>query len=231
VTLDVRLQPFIEGTDESAIGSDRAEAPRAVPPRSRLVLNVGSGPASRDKLHPAFHGADWHEIRLDIDRRVRPSLVASTADLGCLRDGSLDAIWSSHNIEHLFEHDVRSAMAEMARVLRPDGFALITTPDIVKVAAEIAAGRLEETMYLSPAGPISPIDVLFGLRSSIAAGNHFMAHRTGFSAPRLGRLLVEAGFAEARIWDGEGFDLWAIGMMQQADFAGIAATMRHDATS
>jgi SAM-dependent methyltransferase len=231
VTLDVRLQASIDDTNESVIGSDRAEAPRAVQPRTCLVLNVGSGPASRDKLHPAFHGAGWHEIRLDIDRRVRPSLVASTADLGCLRDRSLDAIWSSHNIEHLFEHDVRSAMAEMARVLRPDGFALITTPDIVKVAAEIAAGRLEETMYLSPAGPISPIDVLFGLRSSIAAGNHFMAHRTGFSAPRLGRLLVEAGFAEARVWDGEGFDLWAIGMMHQADFAGIAATMRHDATS
>jgi SAM-dependent methyltransferase len=228
VTLDASASHTLERGSGSASAGGDAEAGCA-PPRPRLVLNVGSGPARRDKLHPAFHGAQWHEIRLDLDIRVRPTFVASTANLGCLRDRSLDAIWSSHNIEHLFEHDVRSAMAEMARVLRPDGFALITTPDIVKVAAEIAAGRLEETLYVSPAGPIAPIDVLFGLRTSIAAGNHFMAHRTAFSAPRLGRLLVEAGFAEARVWDGDGFDLWALGLMPQAAFGAIAASMRPDA--
>lgn len=218
-----------------AHGAEAAAAPAAereaaagtdLPVRTRLVLNVGSGPARREKLHRAFHGPDWHEIRLDLDARVRPDIVASTADLAFLRDDSLDAIWSSHTIEHLFEHEARAALAGMARVLRPDGFVLLTTPDIVKVATQIAAGRLEEPMYASPAGPITPVDVLFGLRSAIAAGNAFMAHRTCFSAPRLGRMLVEAGFAEARVWDGEGFDLWAIGLMPGADYDGIAALMR-----
>lgn len=221
-----------EGVEDArAVPSADPAAPPAGAARRRLVLNVGSGPARREKLHRAFHGDDWREIRLDLDVRVRPDIVASTADLAFLRDGSLDAIWSSHTIEHLYEHEVRTALAGMTRVLRRDGFVLLTTPDIVKVAVEIAAGRLEEPMYASPAGPITPVDVLFGLRSAIAAGNGFMAHRTCFSSVRLGRFLVEAGFAEARVWDGEGFDLWAIGLMPDADFEAIAASMRPDAAA
>jgi SAM-dependent methyltransferase len=217
---DARAAPSAEPSSVAAAQTE--------PARARLVLNVGSGPARREKLHRAFHGGDWREIRLDLDIRVRPDIVASTADLAFLRDGSLDAIWSSHTIEHLYEHEVRAALSGMTRVLRRDGFVLLTTPDIVKVAVEIAAGRLEDPMYASPAGPITPVDVLFGLRSAIAAGNTFMAHRTAFSAARLGRFLVEAGFAEARVWYGEGFDLWAIGLMPDADFEAIAASMRPD---
>jgi SAM-dependent methyltransferase len=188
---------------------------------ARVVLHVGCGRPNPDKLHPLFRGGDWRELRLDIDPRVQPDIVASMVDLGCIEDASIDAVWSSHNIEHLFEHEVREALSEIVRVLKPTGFALITTPDLVRVACEIAAGRLEDTLYLSPAGPIAAVDVLFGLRSSVAAGNPYMAHRTGFSAERLGRFLVEAGFAEARVWDGTTFDLWALGLMPDADESGI----------
>ena len=62
---------------------------------------------------------------------------------------------------------------EFARVLKPDGFLLITLPDLEEVAKHIARGNLEEPLYVSPpgnspAGPISPIDILFGHRQSMA---------------------------------------------------------------
>lgn len=183
----------------------------------RLLLHVGCGPARPDKLHPCFRKGGWKELRLDIDPAVAPDIVGSMIDLGVIESRSIDAVWSSHNLEHLFEHEVQAALREFVRVLKPDGFLLCTTPDLVRVAAEIAAGRLEDTLYMSPAGPITPVDVLFGLRRSVGAGNPFMAHKTGFSAERLGRLLLEAGFAEARTWEGRVFDLWGLGSMPGAD--------------
>jgi predicted SAM-dependent methyltransferase len=194
-----------------------AEPSTAEPGRTRIVLHVGCGVPNPLKLHEMFRGPGWTELRIDIDPRVRPDIVASSVDLGFLRDASCDAVWSSHNLEHLYEHEARRALAEMVRVLRPDGFAMVTLPDIVSAAQAIVAGRFEEALYTSPAGPITPVDMLFGLRRSVEAGNTFMAHRTGFTADRLGRFLVEAGFAEARVWDGASFDLWALGLMPQAD--------------
>ncbi|WP_293866142.1 class I SAM-dependent methyltransferase [uncultured Alsobacter sp.] len=206
--------------------TDLPSTPAVDPPAdtTRTVLHIGCGRPDPRKLHPAFRAAGWHELRVDIDPRVRPHIVASSVDLGFLRDGSCDAVWSSHNLEHLFEHEVRTALAEMVRVLKPDGFALITVPDIVSAARAIVAGRFEEPLYVSPAGPVTPVDMLFGFRKAIEGGNAFMAHRTGFTTERLGRVLVEAGFSEARVWDGGGHDLWAVGLMPDAD-AGIVGRL------
>jgi len=48
---------------------------------------------------------------------------------------------------------------------------------------------------MSPAGPISPIDILWGHRLSLARGNYYMAHKVGFTAQSLTQALLEAGFA------------------------------------
>ncbi len=179
------------------------------------MLNVGCGPR-RDRLHPLFRDPDWREIRLDIDPAARPDIVASMSDLGCFAPGTVDAVWSSHNLEHLWEDEARRALAEMVRVLKPTGFALITTPDLARVARKVAAGGLDDVLYHSPAGPVGALDILFGFRPAIARGNAHMAHRTGFDEQRLGRFLVDAGFAEARVWPGRRFDLWALGLMPDA---------------
>jgi hypothetical protein len=44
-------------------------------------------------------------------------------------------------------------------------------------------------------GPIAPLDILFGHRPSLASGNVFMAHRTGFTGGTLAAALIKAGFA------------------------------------
>lgn len=77
----------------------------------------------------------------------------------------------------------------------------------------MAADSLEDTAYVSPAGPIAPLDIIYGHRASIARGNRFMAHRTGFTAKTLGNALVHAGFAQARV-SRSGFDLWVLATKQ-----------------
>jgi SAM-dependent methyltransferase len=176
----------------------------------KRVLHVGCGNKKDSKLHRLFRTADWVEIRLDIDPRVEPDIVGSIVEMSTTETGSFDAVWSSHNLEHLESHEVPRALKEFRRVLNASGFLLITLPDLQSVAELVAKDQLLEPAYESPAGPIAPLDMIFGHRPSIAAGNHFMAHRTGFTSRSLGQAIVQAGFAVAKVKRGSHYDLWAM---------------------
>lgn len=159
-------------------------------PRQRQFLHVG---CSTDNRIPWVF-AGWREIRLDIDPAVRPDIVASITDMHAVADASVDAVYSSHNLEHLEAHQVPLALSEFRRVLKPDGWLLLVVPDLQSVAELVAADRLCETVYETPGGPIAPIDIIYGHRGRIAAGNGFMAHRTGFTARVLAAAMQAAGF-------------------------------------
>jgi len=130
---------------------------------------------------------------------------------------SVDAVFSSHNIEHLYPHEVPLALAEFLRVLKSDGIAVITCPDLKSVCALIAEDKLTEAAYTSPAGPIAPIDILYGLRSSMAQGNLYMAHRRGFTQKVLSATLQASGFKSvATMSRGHPyFDLWAVASKEE----------------
>jgi SAM-dependent methyltransferase len=192
-------------TDASEISqTDATEAPLPI------VLHVGCGAADPAKLPPGYFPQGlWRELRLDIDPGVAPDIEASITDLAAVGTGSVDAVWSAHNLEHLFAHEVPLALAEIARVLRPGGFVLATMPDLQQVAALVAQDLLQDAAYQSMMGPISPLDMLYGHGTSIAEGNHFMAHRTGFTARSLAARLTGAGFADVQVERDGRFALWA----------------------
>ena len=116
---------------------------------------------------------------------MRPDIVGTVTDLSVFPDGSVDGVWSSHNIEHLHDHEVPLALAEFRRVLKPTGVALVTTPDIEEVAKLVVDGKLDQVAYVSPAGPITALDMIFGHRASIQGGNGFMAVSATYAALRL----------------------------------------------
>ena len=165
----------------------------------QIVLHVGCGVAGPEKLPTLFRQGGWREWRLDIDPDVAPDFIASLTDMRVIGDGGVDAVYSSHNVEHLYPHEVQPALKEMRRVLKPEGFCLIKLPDLQEVAVAVAGGMLEEPLYISPIGPISPLDIMFGHRASMTDGNLFMAHRTGFTQATLGAALIEAGFAAVMV--------------------------------
>lgn len=168
----------------------------------KRVLHVGCG------VQRGIRGfAGWQEVRLDVDERVAPDIVASITDMGAVPSASFDAVYSSHNLEHLYAHEVPVALREFRRVLRDGGFALIHTPDLAAVAKLIVEGRLDEPAYVSPSGPIYALDMLYGHRPSIAA-SPFMAHRTGFTARSLLKLL--AVHFPAAVCATRGFNLSAL---------------------
>jgi predicted SAM-dependent methyltransferase len=176
---------------------------------SRTVLNVGCGHPHRRHLHRYFHGPEWREIRLDIDPAVRPDVISSITDMSAVMAASVDAIWSSHNLEHIHRHEVPTALGEFLRVLKPAGLLLLTLPDLQQVAELVAADQLEDQAYLSPSGPVTPLDMIYGHTPSLAQGHSYMAHKTGFTRRSLQMLLDESGFVEVSVRRGGSFDLWA----------------------
>lgn len=184
----------------------------------KTFLHVGCGSKRKDKTTKGFNSSMWLEKRLDIDRLVEPDIVGTMTDMSEVLDGSFDALFSSHNIEHLYPHEVPIALAEFKRVLNSDGFVVITCPDLQSVCELIANDKLTEPAYTSPAGPIAPIDILYGHRPAMARGNLYMAHRCGFTQKVLVGTLQSAGFAMvASIKRGyPQFDLWALAMKSPA---------------
>jgi len=191
----------------------------------KTFLHVGCGPKRKDKTTAGFNTPEWVELRLDIDRNVLPDIVGTMTDMSSVADASVDAIFSSHNIEHLYPHEVPKALSEFLRVLRPDGFAVITCPDLQAICALVAADKLTEPAYTSPAGPITPLDILYGHRPPMARGNLFMAHRCGFTEKVLNGTLQAVGFsAVASRRRGHPFyDLYAVGAKAAAPEAALRA--------
>ena len=189
-------------------GADSLTAPDETVWPSRVVLNVGCGYRSSQGLHSSFKSGEWREVRLDINPAVNPDILCSMTDMRPVATDSVDAIWSSHNLEHLYRHEVPVALGEFLRVLRPGGFVLLTLPDLQKIAELIADDALENEAYRSPSGPITPLDMIYGHTPSLAQGNHHMAHRTGFTARTLHDQLAVAGFTQVTLRR-DGFALWA----------------------
>ncbi len=180
-----------------------------VPSDKKVVLHVGCGPPDPESLHKSFRGPEWHELRLDIDPSVEPDIVDNIIEMVHVESESVDAVWSHHNIEHVYAHEVPLVLGEFFRVLRPGGETLIATPDLQAAAERIASGKLEQPLYESDSGAVMPLDMVYGFGRAIATGNTFMAHHTGFTSRTLEQKLQAAGFAGVFVRRGSGHALWA----------------------
>lgn len=189
-----------------------AELPVKIHTSGRTLLHVACGQSHMESIPgKGFREDDWQEIRLDADANVSPDIVGSMVDMSAVPDEFADALFSSHGIEHLYWHDVPRALAEFRRVLKPQGFAVITCPDIQAAAEMIALDKVFDTAYESPAGPITPFDIVFSYRPYVEQNPQWMSHHCGFTLSTLGKKLEEAGFtAIIGYRRPASFDLWVL---------------------
>jgi SAM-dependent methyltransferase len=165
----------------------------------RTILHLGAGwqHLVGNPDYPAYPADEWREIRVDLDPLVEPDIVADVTSIP-LPDGSVDAFYSSHVLEHIPEIGLLATLTEWHRLLAPDGEGMIRVPDIQEAARWIADGRGIEPMYWVRSGtdgmlPIRPIDLFYGL--SVELGERpLMSHRTGFTDNMLAWWLAQAGF-------------------------------------
>jgi ubiquinone/menaquinone biosynthesis C-methylase UbiE len=101
------------------------------PAGARLVLDLGCGPGNstvhlRDAAGAGAFGGDFSMAMLRRARRRGLSVVCLDAGALPLRDGSIDAV-TFHSVLYLLP-DQRRALAEVRRVLRPGGRAVLLEP-------------------------------------------------------------------------------------------------------
>jgi len=143
-------------------------------------------------LHPGCSDSilplqfDGEEIRLDIDPKVQPDIVASMTDMGEI--GQFDLVYCSHTLEHLHPADADRALQEFMRVLRPGGAAFIMVPDLEGIQPT------HEVLFDSAAGPITGHNLYYGHVSCME--NPYMQHHCGFVAETLRAALARAGFTQ-----------------------------------
>ena len=159
----------------------------------KTLLHVGCGPEDKSDIK-GFDNDDWKEIRLDIDEDVNPDIVGTLTEMKLVETASVDAVYSAYNIDHIYAHEVPIALGEFYRVLKDDGLVIIKCPDLQSVAEAVVQDKLLDTLYVSPIGPISAIDIMYGNRQEISDGNKYMEKKVGFTYTALDRSFFEAGF-------------------------------------
>lgn len=153
---------------------------------TKTVLNVGCGKSPLSDQTSYFN--DWREIRVDAFENDTAEIISSILDLKEIQTGSIDAVWASHIVEHCYFHELPDVFNSIIRVLKDDGFAVITVPDLASIADKIKTGLLD-TIYESSAGPITAIDILYGSRLHIQKGEIGMQHKTGFTEKSMSQIL------------------------------------------
>ena len=166
-----------------------------VPMQPRRVLNVGG--QSRSIQLPTPY-ASFEQVLLDLDPTVGANIVLDVRELTSLEPQQFDAVYCSHNLEHVRQHEVPIVLAGFRHVLKPGGLAHIIVPDLQELMLVCVQQGidLDGLLYESPMGPITPLDVLFGHGGMIAqSGQDFYAHRTGFSSRTLANVVEASGFS------------------------------------
>lgn len=91
------------------------------------VLDVGCG---TQKTFPHFIGVDNCKDEQLFGQTIRPDVKINDAgDLSSFASQSMDAVFSSHLLEHIEPERVGDVLSEWCRVIKPKGYLVMYLPD------------------------------------------------------------------------------------------------------
>lgn len=150
--------------------------------KKRPLLNIGFGGCCLKDCVFAEDLLEYDEITMDIDTKYNPDIVCDINDMSSIPTGSVDFVYMSHVLEHLDYFSVDIVLKEIARILKTHGEARIIVPNIAHVIPNIQEDKLFDTVYESPGGPVTTMDILYGSKYSIKRKNNsYMIHKLCFT--------------------------------------------------
>lgn len=165
---------------------------------TKTVLHVGCGGNSL----PTWLGS-VKEIRLDIDDTYKPDIVADMRGLGDI--GKYDVVYCSHAIEHLYPHEVMPVLNNFRSVLNSGGMAIVIVPNLDGIKPT------NEMVYISDAGKVTGLDMIYGMASMIKK-EPYMAHHTGFVPETLREYMEKSGFSKIHVMADDTFNIIGVGV-------------------
>jgi len=175
----------------------------------RQVLLVSNGRCGRAGIYDHFPAALWDEVALLAAEEgyVKPGELAVRARKRAA--GSFDGIWCSNAAEHLPIADATLLLAELRRLLKPDGCLVMLATDLESVARVLGDKGLEKPQRL-PSGVATPLEMLFDQNWDRPIAPCPVPTRCGFTARSLGIRLGRAGYRDVKV-QRRGFRLWGLG--------------------
>jgi ubiquinone/menaquinone biosynthesis C-methylase UbiE len=170
-------------------------------PKEKVVVNLGSGTTKLSSMNYTEDLVDYAEISVDLDPKSSPDICADMRDLSVIKSSTIDCIYSSHSLEHVAFHDVRTCLLEWFRVIKPGGEVRIIVPNLKKIFEFVQNGNILDKVYDSECGPICAIDMIYGYRKFIYHGNDFMQHKTGFTKESAEAILASLGFTQFTVFE------------------------------
>lgn len=126
-----------------------------------------------------------------------------------LKDDSVDAILSLQHITQIFAHDVPYMLSEFRRVLKADGFLILSCDDLQAIGELLVEDRLLEPIIASE--KFTALDLLYGDRAKLSSGDPAAARRCGMTWKVLAGTLKAVGFHKmAGKRRASAFDMWVI---------------------
>jgi SAM-dependent methyltransferase len=162
-------------------------------PEGKILLNLGCGNSTLKDLIFVDDLVDYKEVRVDISPACNPDIISNIEQLPQVENESIDLVYSSHSLEHIYFHKIPQCLSEWYRVIKKGGEVRIIVPNLKIPAQLVAEGKILEKIYDSPGGSVSAIDMFYGHRGQIQK-NEFMAHKTGFTKESAEQILHELGY-------------------------------------
>jgi SAM-dependent methyltransferase len=112
-------------------------------------------------------------------------------------DGSAEAVYSAHMIEHLDRDEAGRFLAEVRRVLRPGGVLRLAAPDLRLLADDyLATGDADDFVRRTYLTQSRPAGLLPRVRSAVIGPRH---HLWMYDGASLGGLVRRAGFTQVAV--------------------------------
>lgn len=142
---------------------------------NKVRLNLGCGPKK-------IYGF----LNIDIRPEVNADITDDSMTLAKFENNSVDLIYTSHMLEHMFREDAKKALRRWYEVLKPGGVLRISVPDFEKLASHYMFYR----------------NIKWIARFLNGAQKDLLdTHLALYDEPLLKEILEEIGFKDVRRYD------------------------------